>query len=118
MSSDPTSTSTSTSTTTSSTKINAPALAAAPVPVSKGALMTNCILESSFFFALGIGAGVFYAVKKKNAKMFFATVSIGTALDFMYGYNVKCKTLVDDYNQSKAAAASATVVRSNTDNDH
>ncbi len=69
--------------------------------------MTNCILENSLFFTIGVGLGVTTALltKKKNYNLFFLSVAVGTTADFAYGYNVQCKQLVDDFKKAKSSTS-------------
>lgn len=66
--------------------------------------MTNCLLESSTFFVLGVGLGMYYAIKLKRPKMFFVTATAGTAVDFVYAYTYSCEEVVRDFNQARENA--------------
>jgi hypothetical protein len=77
----------------------------------KGSEVGECLLNNSMFFAVGLAAGSFLSLRKKNLRPFVAYVSLGTMADMVYGYTTSCRPLINDYYAAKAAYESGDEAR-------
>ena len=67
----------------------------------KGAAVGECLLNNSMFFAVGLVAGSFISMKKKNVRPFVVAVGLGTLGDMCFGYCYSCRQLINEYEQAK-----------------
>lgn len=68
---------------------------------AKGRAVSDCLLDSSMFTALGVLVGTGFGVRQRNLRPLVAYSMIGTLTDIMYGYRVKCHTVIEDLKQSR-----------------
>ena len=67
----------------------------------KGAAVGECLLNNSMFFAVGLVAGSFLSVRRKNVRPFVVAVGMGTAGDMVFGYCYSCRQLINEYELAK-----------------
>ncbi len=67
----------------------------------KGAAVGECLLNNSMFFAVGLVAGSFLSMRKKNLRPFVISVGAGTMGDMFFGYCYSCRGLINEYEQAK-----------------
>lgn len=67
----------------------------------KGAAVGECLLNNSMFFAVGLVAGSFMSMRRKNLRPFVMAVGMGTLGDMFFGYTYSCRPLINEYEQAK-----------------
>ena len=72
----------------------------APHAITKGKLVAACMLQQSMFTFAGVGIGLALGLQRRNLRPFIYCISAGTLADATYGYQVACKDIIRDYNQS------------------
>ena len=71
--------------------------------VKKGQAVSSCMLDTSVFTVLGVGAGLIAFFRTRKKRHFVALATVGTFTDMFYGYYGSCRHLRNDYENCKVS---------------